>query len=113
VEAEDGAYTEAPADTELVHSLEHGRVIYWFKPSLPEDARADLKALFDEDEGFQLLIVPRRKMPYQVAATAWSRDPEPLGTGQLLGCPEMGQQVFDAMRAFRDEHRGNGPEPVP
>jgi hypothetical protein len=110
--AEDGAYGEAPQDEELVHSLEHGRVIVWFKPSLSEDQRADLKAFFDEDS-YQMLLVPRSTMPYQVAASAWSREPEPNGTGRLLVCERMTPEVFDALRTFRDEHRSNGPEPIP
>jgi hypothetical protein len=108
----DGAYAEAPQDEELVHNLEHGRVIIWFKPGLPEEQRADLKALFDEDD-YQMVLVPRADMPYDVAATAWNRDPEPNGTGRLLLCDRMTPQIFDALRTFRDEHRSNGPEPIP
>ena len=33
--AEDDAYDEAPDVKQLVHTLEHGRVIVWFKKSLP------------------------------------------------------------------------------
>jgi hypothetical protein len=110
--AEDGAYGEAPQDEELVHTLEHGRVIVWFKPNLSEDQRADLKAFFDEDS-YQMVLVPRSNMPYQVAATAWNREPEPNGTGRLLLCERMTPEVFDALRTFRDEHRSNGPEPIP
>ena len=112
VPAEDGAYEEAPDVKELVHTLEHGRVIVWFKPTLPEQQRASLKALFDEDE-YQMVLVPNDTMPYQVAVTAWNRDPEPLGTGRLLGCPTFNDEIFDAIRAFKDEHRSRGPEPVP
>jgi hypothetical protein len=109
---DDAAFTEAPQDEELVHSLEHGRVIIWFKPSLPEEARANLKALYDADT-YQMIMVPRRDMRYAVAATAWNREPEPNGTGRLLGCRRYNERIFDALRAFRDEHRSNGPEPVP
>jgi hypothetical protein len=109
---EDGAYAEAPPDEVLVHNEEHGRVIIWFQPGMPESERADLKALFDEDT-YQMVLVPRRNMPYTVAATAWNRDPPPGGTGRLLLCDEMNPQIFDALRTFRDEHRSNGPEPIP
>jgi hypothetical protein len=109
---DDAAFPQAPQDEQLVHSLEHGRVIIWFKPNLPEDARADLKALYDSDT-YQMILVPRRDMPYQVAATAWNREPEPDGTGRLLGCERHNERVFDALRTFRDEHRSNGPEPIP
>ena len=112
IPAEDGAYSEAPSDEELVHGLEHGRVIIWFKPGLPSGQRADLKALFDEDD-YQMFLVPRKDMPYAVAASAWNGDPPPNGRGQLLLCNEFSPEIFDALRAFRDEHRSRGPEPVP
>jgi hypothetical protein len=110
--ADDGAYSESPPVDQLVHNLEHGRVIIWFKPGLPRSTRADLKAFFDEDT-YQMVVTPKSDMPYQVAATAWGRDPAPNGTGYLLGCRKADSQMFDALRDFREEHRGKGPEPVP
>jgi hypothetical protein len=112
IPAEDGAYSEAPSDEELVHGEEHGRVIIWFKPTLPERDRANLKALYDEDS-YQMFLVPRRDMPYAVAATAWNGDPPPNGRGQMLLCNQVTPEMWDALRAFRDEHRSRGPEPVP
>ena len=112
VPADDGAYSEAPTDEQLVHNLEHGRVIIWFKPSLPKSERADLKALFDEDT-YQVLLVPRANMPYQVAASAWNGEPAPSGIGRLLTCDRTSDGMWDALRTFRDEHRSNGPEPIP
>jgi uncharacterized protein DUF3105 len=109
----DGAYAEPLQDEQFVHSQEHGRIVIWFKPTLPAKDRADLKALFDEDD-YQMVITPRAKMPYEVAATAWNATPGKEGTGRLLLCDKMAEpQVFDAIRSFRDENRGNGPEPVP
>jgi len=52
-------------------------------------------------------------MPYQIAATAWDKDPVQLGTGFLIGCKTADAKALSAVRAFIDEHRGNGPEPVP
>ncbi|MGH2846978.1 MAG: DUF3105 domain-containing protein [Thermoleophilaceae bacterium] len=112
VPAEDGLYQDPPADEALVHALEHGRVIFWVKPSVPEAAQLAIKALFEED-AHQLLAVPRSGMPYAVAATAWNRDPTPEGTGRTLACEEWRDDDDDALRGFRDEHRSNGPEPVP
>jgi hypothetical protein len=110
--AEDGLYQEAPPDESLVHTMEHGRVIIWAKPGLPAEARQALRALFEEDD-YQLVLTPRANMPYEVAATAWNGDPQPGGTGRTLGCPNWNEKVVDALRAFRDEHRGRGPEPIP
>lgn len=112
VPAQDNVYAEAPTDEQLVHSLEHGRVVMWVKPSLPEAARESIRALYDEDT-YQMLLVPRSNMRPALAATAWNRDPDPGGTGQTLSCPEWNDEVADAVRTFRDEHRSNGPEPVP
>jgi hypothetical protein len=108
----DGIYNKAPPDSHLVHNLEHGRIIIWVKPSLPEADRANLRALVEEDS-YQMVLVPRPNMPFQVATSAWGRDPVPNGTGYLMGCPRYGPKIFDAIRAFRDKHRSNGPEPIP
>jgi hypothetical protein len=112
IPAQDGIYGQAPQDEQLVHTMEHGRVIIWVKPSLPEDQRADIRALV-EDDPYQMVLVPRRNMPYAVAATAWNQDPAPNGTGRLMGCSTVNAKTFDALAAFRDENRSQGPEPVP
>ena len=104
VPAEDGAYTDAPATEALVHSLEHGRIIIQYQDGVPDSVRGDLKALFDEDPYHVILTLNETGMPFEVAATAWTR---------TLGCPEMNEQAFDAIRAFRDEFRDEGPEFVP
>lgn len=113
VPAEDKAYSDPPDPKELVHTLEHGRVIIWFKKSLPADQRAALKKYYDDDP-YQMVLTPdTTKMKYQVAVTAWNRDPEPNGTGRLLGCMRYSDDIFTAIESFKDEHRSQGPEPVP
>lgn len=101
-ETPDDAYLEAPATEALVHSLYHGRVIFWFR-DLEDSQLGALKALYDEDpQG--VLIAPRESMPYRIAATAWTH---------RLGCEEIGPATWDALRAFRDRWRFRGPEFVP
>lgn len=102
--ADDGAYTDSPGTSKLVHSLEHGRVIIWFDPEAPADVKGDLKALFDEDPAHMILTAGEARMPYQVAASAWTH---------LLGCKRYNARVPDAIRAFRDRYRNRGPEQVP
>ena len=110
--AQDGLYNGTPPkDVQLVHTQEHGRVIIWVKPSLPRNVRQEIRALFDEDS-YQMVVVERKDMPYAIAATAWGADPTPLGTGYTLGCASWDEGIIDALRAFRDEHRSNGPEPI-
>jgi hypothetical protein len=104
VPAHDSAYSTNPGDTHLVHALEHGRVIFWFKPNAPAAVRGALKKLYDEDKALVILTPSDRPMPYEVAATAWT---------QLLGCPTYNDRVPDALRAFRDAYRLKGPEYFP
>ena len=59
------------------------------------------------------MLTPRQDMPYAVAATAWNGEPGPAGTGRTLGCERWSDATIDALRAFRDEHRSQGPEAVP
>jgi hypothetical protein len=103
IPAEDGPYLEAPRNENLVHSLEHGRIVIQFKPSVSEEVKGQLKSLFDEDP-YHILLVPNPRMPYEVAATAWT---------EVLGCPQANEQVFDAIRTFKERHRDRGPEFVP
>jgi hypothetical protein len=105
VPSHDAAYLKTPYPYEgLVHALEHGRVIYWFKPNAPASVRGALKKLYDEDNKLVVLVPNTRPMPYQVAASAW---------GKLVGCPTYNSKVPDAFRAFRDAYRLKGPEYFP
>jgi hypothetical protein len=112
VPAKDGAYEVSPNVKLLVHTLEHSRVIVWFKRDLPARARASLKAFYDNDKFLLVLVPDTTNMPYDVAATAWNRNPRPNGTGRLLGCPEYGDDVFTALELFKRKNRGHGPERV-
>jgi hypothetical protein len=111
VPASDGTYagTGAPQEEAAVHALEHGRVVIWYRPSLPQRRVQQLETLLAEpiegkQEGYKQLLVPRRNMPFEVAATAW---------GQQLGCPRFTDGAFDALRAFRATYVDKGPEDVP
>jgi hypothetical protein len=111
--AEDGAYEDPPDPKELVHTLEHGRIVIWFKRSLTADQRAALKKYYDDDS-YQLVLVPDPTgMKHAVAVSAWNRDPKPNGTGRLLACPRYDDEIFTAIESFKDENRSRGPEPVP
>ena len=103
--AHDSAYLTVPKPFEsLVHALEHGRVIYWFKPTVSAKVKGDLHALYKEDNKLVVLTPDTRPMPYQVAASAWTH---------LIGCPTYNDKVPDAFRAFRDAYRLKGPEYYP
>lgn len=99
----DGAYAETPDERYFVHSMEHGRVVVEYQPDLAEEDQLALKGLFDEDpQG--LVLIPYPRMDYDVAASAWTN---------LIGCDTYSPEALDAIRAFIDEFRGNGPEAIP
>ena len=106
--AADGVYE--PGNTaplgELVHSLEHGRINIQYKAGSPSETVAQLETLAAEmEDGYHLLVYENTtNMDAAVAATAW---------GHSLTCPEMNDQVFDAIRTFRAEYIDQGPENVP
>lgn len=103
----DGIYTPGnqPAIENLVHTLEHGRIDYQYKPGTPKRRIDQLETLFNEKEGYhQLVFQNPTGMPYAVAATTWDH---------LIGCETFNDKVFDALRAFRDRYTDKGPEFVP
>ncbi len=109
--APDGVYDPAntPLKENFVHTLEHGRVEYQYRPGTPPAQVKQLEALWNEtvngQPGYkQLLFQNNTGMPYAVAAVAW---------GQALGCPSLNPRIFDAFRAFRDTYLDKGPEQIP
>ena len=109
--AQDGVYerNNPPAKENAVHALEHGRIEIEYAPSVTKQQQAQLNTLVNEPlkgaQGYhQLLFENNTKMPYQVAAVAWT---------QLLGCSTMNDKTFDAIRAFRERFVDKGPELIP
>jgi len=100
----DGAYIDTPPLSRAVHALEHGRIEIQYGPDLSEEDQLAIKGVFNEDPNGMILF-PNPDMNYEVAAAAWTN---------LLGCDAYeGAATLDAIRAFRDTFRGQGPEPVP
>lgn len=103
VPAADGAYLSEIPPERFLHSLEHGRVAILYDPTLPEEDQLELKGLFDEDP-VGMLLFPYSDMPYAVTAVSWTNK---------LSCDSFSAEAIDALRDFRDQTRGQGPEPVP
>ena len=91
--------TAVPAEGLLVHSLEHGYVIAWHTPDLPEEQKKQLEEFQREHED-DVIVAERSGMEVPVAATAW---------GQRLLCQEVEPETLET---FFDEHVGDGPEDV-
>lgn len=84
----------------IVHALEHGYVVLWHQPDLPDGPRKVLTDLADSRPN-DVLVVERVGLEVPVAATAW---------GRRLLCT---QAVAAPLAAFADEYVGGGPEDVP
>jgi Protein of unknown function (DUF3105) len=105
---DDGVYEpgSVPELGKLVHTLEHGRINVQYKPGTPAETVEQLEALLvEQSDGYHMLLYENTtNMDAQIAATTW---------GHSLTCPEMNDQVFDAIRTFRAEYIDQGPEDVP
>jgi hypothetical protein len=105
---EDDIFEEAPKTSHVVHTLEHGRILVWVRPDLPEEQRAQFKALYDEDP-YHVIMLPREELKEPFAVTAWVGQT----TGHTLRCKEVNDQTWDAIRSFKEKYRDKAPEFVP
>ena len=92
--------TAVPADGLLVHSLEHGYIVAWHSPDLPDEQKEQL-AEFQREHEDDVIVAERANLPVPVAATAW---------GHRLLCQEVEPE---ALERFFEERVGDGPEDVP
>jgi hypothetical protein len=106
VPASDNAYIKAPKTEALVHSLEHGRIIYQYQPKAPANVKDALNALYHQNTERTILVPNETNMPSVVAVTAWRHS---------ITCPKFSDQakITAAFAAFRDAFRDKGPEYIP
>jgi len=110
--APDGVYAPGnePEIENWVHTLEHGRILFQYKPDTAAGRIAQLQALFNEpvlDSGngyHSVLMQNNTKMPFEVAAVAWRH---------YVGCPKFTDGSLAAMREFRKVYVDTAPEKVP
>jgi len=93
----------ADPDGFLVHSLEHGYVIFWYNCEVAgasecEEIKTGIQDIL-ADDGFKLIAVPRESTKVALVMTTW---------GQMLELDE-----FDRSAAldFINRNRGRAPEP--
>ena len=65
-----GIHDKEVPDELLVHSLEHGAAILWYKSDLSQDQVEKLKNIFSEASG-KKIMVPRKDLDVPVALTSW------------------------------------------
>jgi hypothetical protein len=88
-----------------VHNLEHGGIAIHLGSALPKAAAEWVRSLWRESPAY-LLVVPAatRAVPSTgVTVTSWQRS---------MACRRVTPRTIEAIRAFRDEYRGAGPEGI-
>ena len=111
VPAPDGIYAPGnePAPENAVHSLEHGRIEFEYKPGTSAADVSKLRSLAESEFNgtaayHTLMFRNNTNMPAQFAAVAWTK---------LLTCDRLSSQAMDVMRQFRQAYTDKGPEFIP
>ena len=90
-----GAYGTVVPDERLVHNMEDGGVIVWYRAGTPEENDANIDALQQVVRGYpRHVIAPREDMPSPYALTAWQR------------LQRFDEIDVEGMRAFLDAYHG-------
>jgi hypothetical protein len=85
------------AEGYLVHSMEHGVIVLYYRPDLPESVKESLRKLFtqlppDKAGPVKLIVTPYPKLKTPMALAAWTR---------LLPLSEFDfQQIWTFYRAW-------------
>lgn len=98
-----GFYSSPLDPRQVVHNLEHGQIVIWYRLDAPQQVIDDIEAYVESDDtGIALLGVPYDDIPdeYTLAVTAW---------GALRYCAQVSPEVLDD---FRAQFQGKGPENV-
>jgi Protein of unknown function (DUF3105) len=109
--AQDGIYRagNSPPKENFVHTLEHGRIEFQYKPGASAADVAKLRRLAEEPlngtAGYHVLLFENNtNMPAPFAATAWTKS---------ITCPSLTTPAIGAMREFRQAFTDKGPEFIP
>lgn len=96
-----GIYEKPVPDGNLIHSMEHGAVIFWYKSDIPATESAKLKSIFSSVAVSKKIMVPRADLDVPIALTSW---------GRLLKL----QTIDEAqIKTFMETNENRGPEKAP
>jgi hypothetical protein len=96
-----GFYSNDIEPEKVVHNLEHGMIVVWYRPDAPQSTIDDVEGL-TEQQPAATVAVPWSDIdaPSEIVLTAW---------GHLQPCVQVSQEVVDH---FRTLYQGKGPEQV-
>lgn len=66
-----GIKDQPVADELLLHSMEHGAAVLWYKDDLPQTDVEKLKKAFNDASGKKIML-PRKDLDVPVALTSWN-----------------------------------------
>jgi hypothetical protein len=100
--ADFGFYTSPIAPEALVHNLEHGQIVIWYRPDAPQGVVDDIDRLTGQDPT-ATVAAPYQGVPEgaNFSVTAWRAS---------MDCELVSQELVDR---FRTRFQGRGPERVP
>ena len=110
-----GFWTQPINPRKVVHNEEHGGVVLWWGPKVPQ-SQVEKLAKFYQSSPTGMFGTPIAGLGDKIALTAWTGDPSRYyrkhyyGVGHLATCPKFDEKAFTT---FRDAYRGHGPEGVP
>jgi hypothetical protein len=107
VPAADGVYPPngTPPVEQLVHSLEHGRIILQYRPGTAKAIIDRLVRIAEDNDAYHVLLVRNETgMTAQVAATAW---------GASILCRRFDDRAEQQLRDFRERYTDKAPEFIP
>lgn len=96
-----GIYDKPVPDGNLIHSMEHGAVILWYKPDISASDSAKLKTIFSDVPVSKKIMVPRTSLDVPVALTSWER---------LLKLETIDE---NQIKNFMETNEDRGPEKAP
>lgn len=92
-----GEAGSVPAER-LVHNLEHGQLVIWYRPDAPEEVKDEIEEVTEQDPVALIAAPWEIEGSANYVLTAW---------GASQSCVEVSQAVIDD---FRREFQGRGPE---
>ncbi len=97
-----GIFEEELAVETLIHNMEHGHVIVWYKPELAAEQKDRLKKFVENRlSNRNILMAPRKDLSANIAFASW-------GWFQTFDAVDE-----EAMADFYKSHKYRGPERVP
>src|SRR3989344_3346899 len=95
-----GIKTEAVPDELVLHSMEHGAAVVWYREGLESSELEKIKTAFNDASGKKIML-PRKDLDVPVALTSWGRV-LPLDTID-----------YGKIRSFIETNNNRAPEKAP